>query len=100
MIPDTYALQKSNRELQARIDTLSRRNQTLGASEQDLLREVQDLKADNEVLRQNRASLVDRTKADGSLSDDREKHWKEEKVRFHSSILVEGYKLMTYDRLH
>jgi hypothetical protein len=44
------------------------------------LREVQDLKADNEVLRQNRASLVDRTKADGSLSEDREKSWKEERV--------------------
>jgi len=66
--------------LSARIVTLEKRNQTLGRLEQDLSREIQDLKADNEVLRQNRASLVDRTKADGSLSEDREKQWKEEKV--------------------
>lgn len=79
-VVDTYTLQKTNRELSARIGTLEKRNQTLGRLEQDLSREIQDLKADNEVLRQNRASLVDRTKADGSLSEDREKQWKEEKV--------------------
>jgi predicted RNase H-like nuclease (RuvC/YqgF family) len=77
---DTYTLQKTNRELSARIGTLEKRNQTLGKHEQDLSREIQELKADNEVLRQNRASLVDRTLADGSLSDNREKQWKEEKV--------------------
>jgi stress response protein YsnF len=77
---DTYALQKSYRELQARNETLTRRNATLQAAEVRLEKEMKDLREDNEVLRQNRASLVDKTTADGTLSQSRAKALEDDNV--------------------
>lgn len=78
---DTYALQKSNRELQNRIDTLERRNASFQAQEVRLEKDLQELKDENAVLRQNRASLVDKSTADGSLSESRAKALQEDNVR-------------------
>jgi len=79
---DTYALQKSNRELQNRIDTLERRNASFQAQEVRLEKDLQELKDENAVLRQNRASLVDKSTADGSLSESRAKALQEDNVRY------------------
>jgi predicted nucleic acid-binding Zn-ribbon protein len=78
---DTYALQKSNRELQNRIETLERRNSSFEAREVKLEKELKELKDENAVLRQNRASLVDKSTADGSLSESRAKALQEDNVR-------------------
>jgi predicted nucleic acid-binding Zn-ribbon protein len=78
---DTYALQKSNRDLQNRIDTLERRNASSQAQEVKLEKELQELKDENAVLRQNRASLVDKSTADGSLSESRAKALQDDNVR-------------------
>jgi len=81
LILDTYALQKSNRELQVRIETLERRNASFQSQEVKLEKELQELKDENAVLRQNRASLVDKSTADGSLSESRAKALQEDNVR-------------------
>jgi len=77
---DTYALQKSNRELLNRIETLERRTASFQSQEVKLEKELQDLKDENAVLRQNRASLVDKSTADGSLSESRAKALQEDNV--------------------
>jgi len=77
---DTYALQKSNRELLNRIETLERRTASFQSQEVKLEKELQELKDENAVLRQNRASLVDKSTADGSLSDSRAKDLLEDNV--------------------
>jgi hypothetical protein len=46
-----------------------------------LEKELQELKDENAVLRQNRASLVDKSTADGSLSESRAKALQEDNVR-------------------
>jgi hypothetical protein len=46
-----------------------------------LEKELKELKDENAVLRQNRASLVDKSTADGSLSESRAKTLQEDNVR-------------------
>jgi len=77
---DTYALQKSVRELQNKIDTLERRNASFQTREVKLEKELQELKDDNGVLRQNRTSLVDKSTADGTLSESRAKKLQDDNV--------------------
>lgn len=73
-------MQKSNRELQNRIETLERRNASFQSQEVKLEKELRELKDENAVLRQNRASLVDKSTADGSLSESRAKALQEDNV--------------------
>lgn len=77
---DTYALQKSVRELQSKIDTLERRNASFQTREVKLEKELQELKDDNGVLRQNRTSLVDKSTADATLSESRAKKLQDDNV--------------------
>jgi uncharacterized coiled-coil DUF342 family protein len=85
---DPSALQKSNRDLQNRNDTLTRRLKSSQDAEQKLEKERQELNDQIAVLRQNRASLVDKSTADGSLTESRQKVLEEDNVGSLTSITL------------
>jgi len=77
---ETYTLQKAIRTLETRNETLTRRCASSQAAEERLEKEKRELQAEIAVLRQNRTSLVDKSTADGSLSESRAKVLEDDKV--------------------